>query len=133
MHATIPGWIEHSTTHPITVKQENAVQLHTIHSSKGLEWKYVILANLEEGFAKDIIDDDVFGVKRQKKDDEMLIHYLQHTNVKSDSRNAKIKLTNLYKQRELAKCEEEKRLMYVAFTRARPYSFNYYTSTFSCR
>ena len=117
--ATIPGWIEHSTTHPITVKQENAVQLHTIHSSKGLEWKYVILANLEEGFAKDIIDDDVFGVKRQKKDDEMLIHYLQHTNVKSDSRNAKIKLTNLYKQRELAKCEEEKRLMYVAVTRAK--------------
>ena len=117
--ATIPGWIEYSTTHPISLKQENAVQLHTIHSSKGLEWKYVILANLEEGFADDIIDRDVFGVKRQKKDGEMLIHYLQKIGGKSDLRNAKIKNTTLYKQRESIKCEEEKRLMYVAFTRAK--------------
>lgn len=117
--ATIPGWIEYSTTHPISLKQENAVQLHTIHSSKGLEWKYVILANLEEGFADDIIDYDVFGVKRQKKDGEMLIHYLQKIGGKSDLRNAKIKNTTLYKQRESTKCEEEKRLMYVAFTRAK--------------
>ena len=117
--ATIPGWIEYSTTHPISLKQENAVQLHTIHSSKGLEWKYVILADLEKGFADDIIDRDVFGVKRQKKDGEMLIHYLQKIGGISDLRNAKIKNTTLYKQRESAKCEEEKRLMYVAFTRAK--------------
>ena len=117
--ATILGWIEYSTTHPISLKQENAVQLHTIHSSKGLEWKYVILADLEKGFADDIIDRDVFGVKRQKKDGEMLIHYLQKIGGKSDLRNAKIKNTTLYKQRESTKCEEEKRLMYVAFTRAK--------------
>jgi ATP-dependent exoDNAse (exonuclease V) beta subunit len=117
--ATIPGWIEYSTTHPISLKQENAVSLHTIHSSKGLEWKYVILADLEKGFADDIIDRDVFGVKRQKKDGEMLIHYLQKIGGISDLRNAKIKNTTLYKQRESAKCEEEKRLMYVAFTRAK--------------
>ena len=117
--ATILGWIEYSTTHPISLKQENAVQLHTIHSSKGLEWKYVILADLEKGFADDIIDRDVFGVKRQKKDGEMLIHYLQKIGGISDLRNAKIKNTTLYKQRESTKCEEEKRLMYVAFTRAK--------------
>lgn len=116
--ATITGWIEYSTTHPISGGKKEGVQLHTIHSSKGLEWRYVIIANIEEGFADDIIDKDVFGVKRQKEDGQMLIHYLQQIG-KSDSRDARIKQTNLYEQRKKVKCEEEKRLMYVAFTRAR--------------
>ena len=49
MAATVSGFIDYlKVANPIGSGDANGVQLHTYHSSKGLQWKYVILTSLKE-------------------------------------------------------------------------------------
>lgn len=80
-----------SSTSDADMKKKNTVSLMTVHSSKGLEFDHVFVAGLEEG---------IFPHKRSIPDEGMS---------PEDS---------LYKQK-MEELEEERRLMYVAITRAR--------------
>lgn len=47
--ATVNGFVDYLTViDPVGTGDANGVQLHTYHSSKGLQWKYVILTSLRE-------------------------------------------------------------------------------------
>lgn len=73
--------------------QENAVQLMTIHSSKGLEFSCVFIIGMVEG---------------------ILPHKtIENANVQSDRRKLE------YENNKLAALEEERRVAYVAITRAK--------------
>ena len=49
MAATVSGFMDYlKVANPIGSGDANGVQLHTYHSSKGLQWKYVILTSLKE-------------------------------------------------------------------------------------
>lgn len=99
----------------ITVaSQDNAVQIMTMHKSKGLEFPFVILAGLssqfnEEILRQDIVISDKFGIGMRSRD---MVKRIEQNNL---LRSACI----------LDKLEEEKkeeiRLLYVAMTRAKNY------------
>ena len=61
MAATVSGFMDYlALANPVGTGDANGVQLHTYHSSKGLQWKYVILTSLKEH-----IDDRPKCVKKQ--------------------------------------------------------------------
>ena len=80
-----------SSTSDADMKKKNTVSLMTVHSSKGLEFDHVFIAGVEEG---------TFPHKRSIPEDGMSPE------------------DTLYKQK-MEELEEERRLMYVAITRAR--------------
>ncbi len=88
----------------------NAISLMTVHRSKGLEWPVVVMADLAKTARRDdssILFDPLFGVALKVEDAEatdqpMLFRFLKH------------RVT-------VREAQEEKRLLYVAATRARDY------------
>ena len=63
--ATVNGFMDYlAVTNPIGSGDANGVQLHTYHSSKGLQWKYVILTSLNEKVCDKpkIVKKQIFGV-----------------------------------------------------------------------
>ncbi len=97
-------------------KEENAVLLTTIHNSKGLEFKCVILYGFSDKFQrntsseeaiylKEVIDDSLEEIPVEKADYESYIDFF------------------LSHQNEISTFEEKKRLLYVALTRAENYLF----------
>lgn len=119
---SVAGWIEHSAAQIMGSGDEEGVCLSTIHSSKGLEWKYVILINLSDSFLSNSIRHNVFGVHRHKVDGKALIHYLQMFGSGKklpEMLQENIEKTAVHQARTKTAKEEIKRLMYVAFTRAR--------------
>ena len=63
--ATIEGFISYvETMNPKGQGDSKGVQLHTYHSSKGLQWKYVILMSLQKVVLNEsaLIPDQLFGV-----------------------------------------------------------------------
>lgn len=68
MPATITGFIKYlEESNPTGTGDANGVQLHTYHSSKGLQWKYVILLSLNENPA---------DVKKALKNISYGVHFL---------------------------------------------------------
>lgn len=89
---------------------DDAVKLMTIHSSKGLEFPVVFVADLNHGYQKrdlsgDYIISSKFGLGITIREDKYKIDTLLKSAIKSE------------KKREIL--EEEARILYVALTRAR--------------
>ena len=90
----------------------NTVVLKTIHTSKGLEWKYVFLAGTEKGFRHDtdsLIYDSELGVGA-------------HINIRTDGSVTRTKTAAfgaLSVQNAEKGLSERIRLLYVALTRAK--------------
>ncbi len=109
------------------VQYGNAVQVMTYHGSKGLEWPVVILWDLDNA-----LKSDLFGVKMVSEKDVDINDPLANRrmrywvnpfvfNAKPVKFNELIHNSEEYKLAHLDSIEEEKRLFYVALTRARDY------------
>ena len=132
MPATIQGFIDYMDGHPVAVcPNQDGVQLFTIHGSKGLEWKCVILMGADEDLMEDgkVIGRTIFGVHHFKqakptRDNlfpEVTIHYLPSFlgQNKPDDLFDNITKSDIFKERRQQTEEEYKRLLYVALTRPR--------------
>ena len=130
--ATIQGFIDYMDTHPVSVSPDaNGIQLYSIHGSKGLEWKCVILIGAEEDLTDEgkMILHSVFGVHHLKTTEPtsdymfpaVTIHYLPAIlgRNKPDDLLNNIKETSVFGVRKVQTTEEYKRLLYVALTRPR--------------
>ena len=89
-----------------------AVEINTIHSSKGLEYPVVFLGEADKEFSTqdlkgDYLTDEEEGIALKSKDAE---HYVKSSNLFLERVREKLKQENL---------SEEIRLLYVAMTRAR--------------
>ena len=63
--ATVNGFIDYlEVMNPSGAGDANGVQLHTYHSSKGLQWKYVILTSLNQRMddPQNTVRQDIYGV-----------------------------------------------------------------------
>ncbi len=63
--ATVNGFMDYlMVVNPVGQGDANGVQLHTYHSSKGLQWKFVILTSLRECIndPKKIVKQNIFGI-----------------------------------------------------------------------
>lgn len=94
----------------LSEQADDAVRLMTIHSSKGLEFPIVFVADLDHGYQKrdlsgDYIISSKMGLGITIREDKYKIDTLLKSAIKSE------------KKRELL--EEESRILYVALTRAR--------------
>lgn len=100
---------------------ENAVQLMTIHKSKGLEFKYVFLMNINKRFN---LDDHYQSVIISRKNG-LGIQYLADMKAQVDSPLPQVRVlmntlpyqANL-QELKIANLSEQMRLLYVALTRA---------------
>ncbi len=105
----------------------HAVSVLTIHKAKGLEWPCVILAFLDKERKEPLFgitvqnDNDDFNVSAPLKD-RWVTFLPPYSSDKSNGTVKKALKTTKFGQKRLAKAnEEEHRLLYVAFTRARNY------------
>ena len=62
--ATIDGFIAYSETGFKAAGTQDGVNLLTIHKSKGLEWKHVILCGLNQDNEKKTVRNEIFGVHK---------------------------------------------------------------------
>lgn len=138
---TLPGFISYVqeyTPEKRLVDKTNTVKVLTYHNAKGLDWPMVILDELDS-FKKD--DQDVIkkGYKgvhniRQEGNDEVLLHLFPRILCKKSLGYAynneqslpdilieHIKRTDLFEYVKKRKVDEERRLLYVGFTRAKDY------------
>lgn len=131
LSCTISGFVDYILTEGIKCDgSRDGVQLVTYHSSKGLEWKNVILLSLGDDIAKDdkIIKNNVYDVRdfyREEPSKEnpyparvisALPNIFGLKNIPEHVNN--LILNNArYEEIKKAHIEEEKRLMYVAMTR----------------
>ncbi len=134
--ATIYGFI--SFTKEIGLKTEGAVDgvnLVTFHKSKGLEWKHVILFNLDEDLLDEklLIKRSFFGNHARHKEcpsatvlyPEMYIGILPFVYTTAARENIPEEIqkpvleSDLFKRVKAEEIEEGKRLLYVAMTRPR--------------
>ena len=103
------------------INTENSVSVMTIHKSKGLEFPVVILANCNQkifpsvkGDGESIVFDDVCGLRNKKVFGEKNGYKYVFNNWKSDLALGVTKESPY---------DEERRLFYVAATRAKQYLF----------
>ncbi len=110
--------IENGETYEVDSEKENAATVQTIHSAKGLEYPVVFLANMNHqqfpstnSSSETIFYDDLIGLRNRK----------------TFSEEAGLTFDNLeaYLASRLARpdYDEERRLLYVALTRAENYLF----------
>ena len=131
--ATVNGFIDYLTVvNPVGTGDANGVQLHTYHSSKGLQWKYVILTSL-----KDVVDNpgkcarqNIFGVhfnyaEKPSADTPYpevyirvmpFIYGVGNTKVPADIEQ-QIEDSPLFKKVKSDTLSESNRLLYVGMTR----------------
>jgi DNA helicase-2/ATP-dependent DNA helicase PcrA len=93
---TLKEWLEHIENYPIIMEQQNrqrvnernedAVNIVTMHASKGLEWKVVILPDVNEGVVphnKAVTDEEIeeerrmFYVAMTRAKENLFIFYIE--------------------------------------------------------
>ena len=131
--ATVSGFADYlSVVNPVGTGDANGVQLHTYHSSKGLQWKYVILTQLcdKKIDSKKCVRSNIYGVHFSYAEQpsaetpypEVYIRVLPFiygagkTNVPADIQQ-QIEETELFKKVSEDALSEDNRLMYVGMTR----------------
>ncbi len=134
--ATIKGFIDYiDTINPTGNGNQNGVQLHTYHSAKGLEWKYVILTSLNTHPADEqkLIRQEICGVhfnhvKEPSTSNPYPEMYIRLTPwIYGSAANTKLPdvlyplITGLplFESSKKSILEEANRLMYVGMTRAK--------------
>lgn len=133
MPATVNGFMDYLTViDPVGTGDANGVQLHTYHSSKGLQWKYVILTSLRERMddpAK-CVKQSIYGIHFNYSEQpsaetpypEVYIRVMPfvygsgNTKVPDDIQED-IEKSELYKKVKSDSLSESNRLMYVGMTR----------------
>ena len=129
---TLPGYLAYASefkpeTHP--VDESDTVKVLTYHNAKGLDWPMVILDELD---SLKTGDEDVFrkgfsGVCNVRNGGDVLLRVFPRWRNSSifsqlpDSVLAKLVKTKLLESDRVRKIDEERRLLYVGFTRARDY------------
>ncbi len=133
--ATVNGFMEYlNITDPAGKGDANGVQLLTYHGSKGLQWKYVILTQLNEKKIdpKKCVRQNIYGIHFNYAEQpsaatpypEVYISALPfiygsgNTNVPADIQN-QIEQTPLFEAVSKDFLSEENRLLYVGMTRPR--------------
>lgn len=131
--ATVNGFMDYLTViDPVGTGDANGVQLHTYHSSKGLQWKYVILTSLRERMddpAK-CVKQSIYGIHFNYSEQpsaetpypEVYIRVMPfvygsgNTKVPEDIQE-EIEKSELYKKVKSDSLSECNRLLYVGMTR----------------
>ena len=131
--ATVNGFMNYLTViDPVGTGDANGVQLHTYHSSKGLQWKYVILTSLRERMddpAK-CVKQSIYGIHFNYSEQpsvetpypEVYIRVMPfvygsgNTKVPEDIQED-IEKSELYKKVKSDSLSECNRLLYVGMTR----------------
>ena len=133
--ATVKGFVDYlAVMDPVGNGNANGIQLHTYHSSKGLEWKYVILTQLYEkkNDPKKCVKQDIYGIHFSYSEQpsastpypEVFIRVIPfiygagNTNVPADIQQ-QIEESSLYKEVIKDSLAEANRLLYVGMTRPR--------------
>lgn len=133
--ATVKGFVDYlAVMDPVGKGNANGIQLHTYHSSKGLEWKYVIITQLYEkkNDPKKCVKQDIYGIHFSYSEQpsastpypEVFIRVIPfifgagNTNVPADIRQ-QIEESSLYKEVIKDSLAEANRLLYVGMTRPR--------------
>ena len=133
--ASVKGFVDYlAVIDPAGKGNANGIQLHTYHSSKGLEWKYVILTQLYEkkNDPKKCVKQDIYGIHFSYSEQpsastpypEVFIRVIPfiygagNTNVPADIQQ-QIEDSPLYKDVIKDSLAEANRLLYVGMTRPR--------------
>lgn len=133
--ATVKGFVDYlAVMDPVGKGNANGIQLHTYHSSKGLEWKYVILTQLYEkkNDPKKCVKQDIYGIHFSYSEQPSastpypvvfirvipFIYGAGNTNVPADIQQ-QIEESSLYKEVIKDSLAEANRLLYVGMTRPR--------------
>lgn len=132
--ATIDGFLAYiEEISPVGSGDPNGVQLHTYHSCKGLQWKYVILMSLNTNIAdlKKSIRNEIYGVHVIHSEEPSADHpypevfirltpwvYGTARNV-PDEISLKIEESDHFKLAYKSMIEEANRVFYVGMTRPR--------------
>ncbi len=110
--------VERGETYEVDGEMENAATVQTIHAAKGLEYPVVFLANMNRGVfpsstsnSKRVYYDDLLGLRARKT-------YSEEEGYLYDNLN-----TYLASKVSGVDYDEERRLLYVALTRAENYLF----------
>lgn len=124
--ATISGYMEYvDTTEVKTEGDSDGVCLYTIHSSKGLEWKHVIVTSLETDYNYKFDKNNVFGVQESHDTEPSADHLFVPMTITvlpwlfgaAQKVPAEIGPIDSENKRKAQK-SEAKRKLYVAMTRA---------------
>ena len=130
--ATIDGFIRYvDEVCPKVAGDPAGVQLHTYHSCKGLQWKYVILTDLNNDVTDTgkIIKHDIYGVHFARDNKPTadnpypkvhiwLAQWIYDRKI-PDEIEDKICAMDLFKEAQKSAEEESNRLLYVGMTRPR--------------
>lgn len=131
--ATVNGFMDYLTViDPVGTGNANGVQLHTYHSSKGLQWKYVILTSLKERMddSAKCVKQNIYGIHFNYSEQpsaktpypEVYIRVMPfvygagNTKVPDDIEQ-QIEESSLFKKVKSDSLSESNRLMYVGMTR----------------
>lgn len=130
--ATIDGFIRYvDEVCPKVAGDPAGVQLHTYHSCKGLQWKYVILTDLNNDVTDTgkIIKHDIYGVHFARDNKPTADNPYPKVHIRlaqwiydrkiPDEIEDKICAMDLFKEAQKSAEEESNRLLYVGMTRPR--------------